>query len=80
MFASNGEIVPPCGVPSDVGNSLEPSITPAFNQARTCRRMVGDVFIFLSSASWLMRSKHFEISASSTYLALAFTTLNDDYH
>ena len=76
MFASNGEITPPCGVPSDVGNNCSPSITPAFSQLLIWRRIVGDVFSFLSSASWLMRSKHLAMSASSTYLALHLIALN----
>lgn len=63
-------LTPPCGVPSDVGNNCFLSITPALSHPRTCRRMVGDVFNFLSSASWSMRSKHLEMSASSTNFGL----------
>lgn len=37
--------------------------------------MVGDVFNFISSASWLMRSKHFAISASNTYFGLSLIAL-----
>jgi len=76
MFASSGDITPPCGVPSDVENNCFPSITPAFNQARTCRRMVGNVFNFMSSASWSMRSKHLAISASSKYFGFALIAKN----
>jgi len=76
MFASSGEMTPPCGVPSDVSKYCIPSITPAFNHARTCRRMVGNVFNLLSSASWSMRSKHLAISASSTYFCFCLIAMN----
>jgi len=76
MLASSGEITPPCGVPSSVGlisffclrlaYPLQ-STTPAFNQDLINRLMVGNVFNLCSSASWLMRSKHLAMSASSTY-------------
>jgi len=70
ILASRGEITPPCGVPSVVGNSVPPSMTPARSQARMARLSVGKVWSFLSNSSWLMRSKHLAISASSTYFGL----------
>src|ERR687886_1343771 len=38
--------------------------------------MVGNVFSFLSSVSWSIRSKHLAMSASSKYLALYLIELN----
>ena len=37
-LSSNGEITPPCGVPSRVGANRPRSTTPAFSQRRTCSR------------------------------------------
>jgi hypothetical protein len=45
------------------------SISRIWKGARICRLMVGNVFNFLSSASWLIQSKQAAISASRAYLA-----------
>lgn len=68
IFASNGLITPPCGVPSGVGNRLFPSITPAFSHPRMTLAASGNVFNFLSNSSWLILSKHLAMSASRTNL------------
>ncbi len=68
-FASNGEITPPCGVPSFVAHQFLPSITPAVSQARICLRKIDEVFTFVNSASWPILSKHLAMSASRTHLA-----------
>ncbi len=52
------------------------SITPAFNHARICLRIVQVVFNFSRSAEWSILSKHFAISASRTHLGLYLMLLN----
>lgn len=76
ILASSGEMTPPCGVPSSVGNNCCGSITPAWSHALIWRRKSGNVFNFLSSASWSILSKHLAMSASSTYFCLYLIALN----
>ena len=69
-YALRSAPTPPWGVPSWVGNNLPSITTPDFNQALICLVKVGNVLSLANSFVWLIRSKHFVISASKTYLLL----------
>jgi hypothetical protein len=60
----------PCIVPASVGNHVPWSTAPAWSQALSWRRRLGLALTLASKAVWSIRSKHFSISASRTYLAL----------
>ena len=60
-------IVPPCGVSSTVSENCLLSNTPDFNHC-LISPLYGVLPIFLGSASWLIWSKHLDISVSKTYL------------
>ena len=55
ILASVGEIMPPCGVPSSVGNICLLKIQPHFNHFRSIALSIG---MLASSHSWLIWSKH----------------------
>ncbi|MBA7591233.1 hypothetical protein ES708_33385 [subsurface metagenome] len=76
MFIIVGEIIPPCGVPLDVGNNRFFSIYPAFNHFRSMILFNGILSII---QSWLISSKHDLISASKTHWADVFRH-NDKKH
>src|SRR6266568_5021264 len=80
MFNNKGEITPPCGVPTSVGENPRPaSKIPAFNQPATIR-LAGKSPIVLSRCSWSMLSNAPARSASRihTRLDLPRRALNKD--
>jgi hypothetical protein len=71
-----GESGPPCGVPSSVGSSRPPIITPDVRNLRisfSTRLSLIRVASRARRRSWLTRSKNFERSISTTYLNPART-------
>jgi hypothetical protein len=65
-----GDIIPPCGVPSTVSSNTPLFITPDFSHCfNTFLSARGVSFI---RKSWLILSKHLEISASNTHLGAVF--------
>lgn len=72
-YALRSALTPPCGVPFSVGNHSFRSKAPDLSHARICRAMTGKVFNFLRSSPWLIRSKHFAMSASKTDFAFLLT-------
>src|SRR5271166_2863156 len=61
MFASNGEITAPCGVPTSPGVTSPSSATPAFSHlriSRSTRRSATRCSTNRISHSWLTVSKH----------------------
>lgn len=63
-FASVGGMIPPCGVPSSVGNSFPLNTAPHFNHFLSIVLSIG---IFSMSQSWLMWSKQPFISPSKIH-------------
>jgi hypothetical protein len=68
-LANQGHIgwVPPAPAVLSVVK-VSSSIMPALSHALICRLIFGHVCSFVSNALWFMVSKHFLMSASSTYL------------
>ncbi len=69
IFASIGEIIPPCGVPAVVGFRCRLYTNPAL---RNCFRVDLSIGMLPRSQSWLILSKHPLISPSKTHFAECF--------
>jgi len=64
-----GEMIPPCGVPASVGNSVRFSMKPACNHFLSTSLSVG---MWSSIHVWLMLSKQPRMSPSRAHRALCF--------
>src|ERR1700757_3479308 len=76
MFASNGEITAPCGVPTLVSDHCPSSDTPAFSHFWINRSILESAIrrsTNSTSFSWLMLSKKPRMSASKIQFTLFIT-------
>ena len=69
ILARVGEIIPPCGVPSSVGNNSLLNTKPHFNHFFSITLSIGILF---NNHSWLIWSKHPLMSPSNTHWAECF--------
>src|SRR2546423_13266712 len=70
-LASSGETTPPCGHPSSVGVSTNPSMTPALSQLLMTRLKAGEVERLVESSCLVLRSEDLAYAASHTILSVS---------
>merc|ERR1712054_17250 len=75
ILANKGLITPPWGVPESVSSNIPLSITPHFSHClMTILTLLGQSNLD-SRWSWLILSKHLDISASRAHLAFELITV-----